>query len=151
MIVQARFAHANVVARDWRRLEAFYEQVFGCTPLPPERTNAGEWVERCTGVAGAEVCGVHLRLPGYGDDGPTLEIFQYNIAEERPKTAINRPGFAHIAFEVDDVEAARDAVIAAGGGSVGDLVSTEIPGAGTITLVYMTDPEGNIIELQKWS
>jgi catechol-2,3-dioxygenase len=26
----------------------------------------------------------------------------------------------------------------------------DIPDAGIITFIYMTDPEGNIIELQKW-
>ena len=92
-----------------------------------------------------------MRLPGYGDDGPTLEIFEYNRAEKRPETAINRPGFAHIAFEVDDVEAARDEVLVAGGDCVGDLVTVELTDAGKITFVYMTDPEGNIIELQKWA
>ena len=35
-------------------------------------------------------------------------------------------------------------------GQVGDLVTLDIPGAGRLTLVYMTDPEGNIIELQRW-
>jgi predicted enzyme related to lactoylglutathione lyase len=58
---------------------------------------------------------------------------------------------AHIAFAVDDVEAARDAVIAAGGGIVGQIVSVDIPGAGEVTFVYATDPEGNILELQRWS
>jgi hypothetical protein len=56
-----------------------------------------------------------LRLPGYGDNGPTLEIFNYNILEPRPRTAVNRPGFGHIAFSVDDVAAARKTVLAAGG------------------------------------
>lgn len=59
----------------------FYEQVLGCEPVPPERATGDQSVERCTGVPGAEVRGIHLRLPGYGDDGPTLEIFQYNKAE----------------------------------------------------------------------
>jgi catechol 2,3-dioxygenase-like lactoylglutathione lyase family enzyme len=149
--MRAKYKHTNIVARDWRKLAEFYERVFGCMVVPPERRNAGEWVERSTGVPGAEVRGVHLRLPGYGADGPTLEIFQYNRAEERAKTAINRPGLAHLAFEVDDVEAARDAVLAAGGGRIGDLVTAEIAGAGRITFVYLTDPEGNIIELQKWA
>ena len=45
----------------------------------------------------------------------------------------------------------RDEVLAAGGKCVGQLVTIEIHGAGTITLIYMTDPEGNIIELQKWT
>lgn len=149
-MIKAKYKHTNIVAKEWRKLAKFYEGVLGCVPVPPERAAKGEWVERCTGVSGAEVHGVHLRLPGYGDDGPTLEIFPYNIAQKRPETAINRPGLAHLAFEVEDVEAARDAVIAAGGERVGELVTVEIPGAGRITFVYLTDPEGNITELQKW-
>ncbi len=149
--MKAKYRHTNIVAEDWRKLADFYQQVLGCDRIPPERASSGEWVERSTGVPGAEVRGIHLRLPGFGDDGPTLEIFEYNRAQERPETAINRPGFAHLAFEVDDVEAARDEVLAAGGGCVGDLVTAEITNAGTITFVYMTDPEGNIIELQNWA
>ena len=148
--MKAKYKHTNIVALDWRKLAEFYEQLFGCQPIHPERANRGEWVERCTGVPGAAVEGIHLRLPGYGDDGPTLEFFQYNEAELPVGTAINRPGLAHLAFEVDDVEAGRDAVLAAGGRCVGELVTAEISGAGRITLVYLTDPEGNIIELQKW-
>lgn len=151
MIVQARFVHTNIVAQDWRKLAQFYEQVFGCTSVPPERHLSGRWLEDATGVSRAKVEGIHLRLPGYGERGPTLEIFQYNHQHELQETAINRPGFAHIAFAVDDVETARDAVIAAGGGVVGEPVSVNIPGAGTIAFVYATDPEGNVIELQHWS
>jgi predicted enzyme related to lactoylglutathione lyase len=150
-MMKAKYKHTNIVAVDWRKLAGFYQRVFGCEPVPPERAAGGEWVECCTGVPGAEVHGIHLRLPGCGDDGPTLEIFQYNKAEQRLATAINRPGLAHLAFEVDDVEAARDEVIKAGGKCVGELVTVEIRDAGTITLIYMTDPEGNIIELQKWT
>jgi glyoxylase I family protein len=149
--MKAKYKHTNIVARDWKRLAEFYERIFGCEPVPPVRAAVGEWVERCTGVPGAEVHGAHLRLPGYGCDGPTLEIFQYNKTKRRPETAINRPGLAHLAFEVDDVEAAENTVLEAGGGCVGALVTTQIAGAGTITLIYVTDPEGNIIELQKWT
>lgn len=151
MTVQARFVHTNIVARDWRKLAAFYEQVLGCVPVPPERELSGQWLEDVTAVPGAEVRGVHLRLPGHGSDGPTLEIFEYNNRREPQAPAINRPGLAHIAFAVDDVEAARDAVMAAGGGTVGQIVSVDIPGAGEIIFVYATDPEGNILELQRWS
>ena len=69
-----RYAHTNLVARDWRRLAAFYERVLGCERLMPERNLAGDWLERATAVAGAQVTGVHMRLPGYGSSGPTLEI-----------------------------------------------------------------------------
>jgi len=151
MAINARFVHTNLVARDWRRLARFYEEVFGCTRVLPERDLSGPWVERATGVPGAHIQGVHLQLPGRGNQGPTLEIFQHNHQEERLETAINRPGIAHLAFLVEDVEAARDAVTAAGGGVVGEIVSVPIPPAGTVTFVYVTDPEGNIIELQHWS
>jgi predicted enzyme related to lactoylglutathione lyase len=149
--MEPRFVHTNLIARDWRRLADFYTQVFGCTPLLPERDLAGPWLEAATGVPSARIRGVHLRLPGHGDGGPTLEVFQYDPLAERPPTAVNRPGFAHIAFAVENVETARDAVIAAGGSTVGEAVSLKIPGAGTVTFVYATDPEGNIIELQNWS
>lgn len=149
-MINAKYKHTNIVARNWRELADFYRQVFGCSEVPPERACSEEWVERCTDIPGAGIRGVHLRLPGYGEDGPTLEIFQYNKALDRLKTAINRPGFAHIAFEVENVEAARDEVIAAGGKCVGELVTVDITDAGKITFIYMTDPEGNIIELQKW-
>jgi predicted enzyme related to lactoylglutathione lyase len=146
-----RFVHVNLIARDWRSLAGFYERVFGCTPIPPERELGGTWLEEATGIPGAEIHGVHMRLPGCGEGGPTLEIFQYSQEEEGAKAAPNCAGLAHIAFAVDDVRAAQRAVAAAGGGLVGKVVSTAIPGAGTITFAYVTDPEGNIIELQRWS
>lgn len=151
MPIRARFVHTNLIAQDWRRLAQFYEQVFGCTPVPPARDLRGQWLEEGTGVPGAEIEGLHLRLPGHGEDGPTLEIFQYNYEAERPPTAVNRPGYAHIAFAVDDVEAARDAVLTAGGDVVGKVISVPIPDAGTVTFAYVTDPERNIVELQRWS
>jgi catechol 2,3-dioxygenase-like lactoylglutathione lyase family enzyme len=149
--MNVRFVHTNLIARDWKRLADFYEDIFGCQRVPPERDLRGQWLEDATGVPGAEIRGIHLRLPGYGDEGPTLEIFQYKPEENRTKTTANCPGFAHIAFAVDDVGKVRDAVIAAGGGTVGAVVSLTIAGAGDITFAYVSDPEGNIIELQRWS
>ena len=150
MTIEARYVHTNLIAQDWRKLVEFYQQVFECTPVTPESNLSGQWVEKITGVTDAEIRVTHLRLPGYDVGGPTLEIIHYNSQEKRQVTAANRPGFGHIAFAVDDVEAALDAVMAAGGGSVGDVVAVDIPGRGRVTEVYATDPEGNIIELQKW-
>jgi predicted enzyme related to lactoylglutathione lyase len=147
----AKYVHTNIVASDWRKLSQFYQDVFGCTPLPPQRNYAGSWIQDVTGLADVTIQGMHLRLPGCGSDGPTLEIFQYSRTPQRPAPATNLPGFAHIAFHVDDVPAARQAVLDAGGHDLGKVHTMLVPGAGTITLVYMTDPEGNIIELQRWS
>lgn len=149
--MQARFVHVGLTAQDWRRLATFYCQVLGCTPIYPTRDLSGQWLDRVTGVPAAHIQGIHLRLPGHGPNGPTLEIFQYDESLPRVPFAANRPGQGHLAFEVEDVEAALREVLVAGGGVVGDVVTALIPERGVITFVYATDPEGNVIELQHWA
>jgi len=152
MPIDAKYVHTNIVAKDWRRLAEFYEQVFGCERMPPQRDFRGDWINDVTAFDGpVEIQGMHLRLPGYDEYGPTLEIFQYSEQPPRPAVAANQPGFAHIAFHVNDIQAARQAVLDAGGEDLGKLHSMQVRDAGHISLIYMTDPEGNIIELQHWS
>jgi catechol 2,3-dioxygenase-like lactoylglutathione lyase family enzyme len=118
----------NLIARDWRALAAFYESVLGCVRVPPERAYAGPDLERGTGVPGAALSGVHLRMPGWGDEGPTLEMFSYTTPAAGPTPAVHRPGFAHIAFAVPSVKTARDETLAAGGQAVGEVVTLASPG-----------------------
>ncbi|MBN2547235.1 MAG: hypothetical protein JXB50_15640 [Spirochaetes bacterium] len=88
MNFEIKYVHTNIVSRDWGKLAGFYEKVFGCTKVYPERDLKGEWIEKGTGVNNAHINGIHLRLPGYGDAGTTLEIFQYNydIKQEKKRT-----------------------------------------------------------------
>ena len=150
MQTQIRYAHTNLVARDWKRLADFYQRLFDCVPISSERDHKGEKFEALTARPNARARGHHLRLPGHGENGPTLEIFQFENAHESPAPEIARHGFAHIAFEVPDVQKKRDEVLAAGGRDYGQIVTLDIPGAGRLTLCYMCDPEGNIVELQTW-
>lgn len=145
----AVYTHTNLIARDWKRLAAFYQDLFGCEPVPPERDLSGPWLEAGTAVPGAHLRGIHLRLPGAG--GATLEIFQYDASPDARPPLANDAGFTHIAFRVEDLEAAVAAVLQAGGDRVGALVSREVPGVGTLAFAYVRDPEGNIVELQRWS
>lgn len=146
-----RYVHTNLIAHDWQRLADFYVRVFGCTPLEPKRDQRGDWLERATGVPGAHLRGQHLRLPGHGDGGPTLEIYQYDEVAPQSTPSANRAGFGHIAFAVDDVEATVRAILAAGGAALGEVVRTVVPGVGTLTFTYARDPEGNLVEVQAWS
>lgn len=145
-----RYVHTNIIAKDASKLIDFYKTVLHCKSINETRDLSGEWLDRLTGLNGAHIIGEHLLLPGYGEDHPTLEIFSYDTLKETVPAEINRPGIAHIAFEVDDVETALAEIIKAGGSSVGELVTAEYPDNREAVFVYAQDPEGNILELQSW-
>jgi len=149
-MTKIKYKHTNIIAHDWQKLVIFYEQAFGCVRVPPERRLSGEWLEKGTGVPGARFSGIHLRLPGWGVNAPTLEIYQYSENMPKLPPAANREGFGHIAFEVEDVAEVADSVLKLGGSMLGEIVSAVVDGVGRLTFVYMADPEGNIIELQAW-
>ena len=150
-MIEARFGHVNIIARDWRALAAFYIRVFGCTIVPPERDYHGPDLSAGTGVPEAALRGAHLRLPGLGGEGPTLEIYEYAQELDMPPSAANRRGFGHLAFAVPDVEAARSIVLAEGGEAVGEIVTLQTSDGRRVTWAYVTDPEGNILEVQSWA
>ena len=93
---------------------------------------------------------MHLRLPGHGENGPTLEIYSYTQMENKLPPRANRKGFGHIAFLVDNVNEVSEAVLAHGGYDIGEISHADVPGVGRLTFVYMADPEGNILEIQHW-
>lgn len=143
-----RFGHVNLVARDWRALAAFYCHFLGCTMLAPERDLHGNTIDAGVGVSDARIRGVHLRLPGYGEHGPTLEMYRYDPLIDVAAN-VRRSGFGHIAFQVDDIDAIRAAIIGGGGSAIGDIVTTTA-GDKQVSWCYVADPEGNAIELQRW-
>ena len=149
--MNAKYVHTNIIANDWKKLADFYTRAFGCVLVPPERDYSGEALDSGTGLINAHLRGVHLRLPGWGDDGPTVEIYSYDALDPRLQFAVNRPGFGHIAFEVDDVNAASKEVIAHGGRIVGEIITLTTKVGTKVTWCYMTDPEDNMIELQTWA
>jgi len=147
-----RYVHTNLVTDNWKALAQFYIDVFGCEPVYPERDLSGEWVDDLTGIKGARIRGIHLRLPGYGDGGPTLEIFEYAPEDEnKVPRRINAKGFGHIAFLVDSVQDVLEKLIAHGGKAIGKVIKREYEGIGLLTAVYATDLDGNSIEIQNWN
>ncbi len=149
--MRAKYVHTNLIATNWRKLADFYCRVFGCYLVPPERDYRGDDLDRGTGLTKAHLYGAHLRLPGYGEDGPTLEIYSYEPLAPSQPVAVNQPGFGHIAFEVDDVTQAYETVIANGGQTVGEIVTLTTSAGRHVTFCYVRDPEGNILELQSWA
>lgn len=150
-VENARFGHVNVTSQDWRRLAAFYGDLFGCEIVPPERDYRGPDLEVATRVEDAHLTGAHLRLPGHGDTGPTIEIYQYDSVESPSGPRVDRAGWGHIAFQVPDVQAALDAVVAGGGSRFGEVVTLTTSSGAKVTWCYAADPDGNLLELQAWS
>ena len=135
-----------MVACDTDRLADFYKTVFGCDDAQPRRNMSGELLSQGNGVPNAEIYAAWLGLPGV--DGPFLEIFQYKNTYDRPTPPVNQPGYGHISFEVEDIHATFDAVIKAGGTSLGEITdfgTAEAP----FLYVYVRDPEGNVVELEQ--
>jgi catechol 2,3-dioxygenase-like lactoylglutathione lyase family enzyme len=152
--MRIRLAHVSITAKDLSRLRAFYENALGLIEARPEREFSGKWLEKGTGVPGAEIRRVHLGLPDAEPGGALLEIIEYaGRAGESVPPAANAHGLRHVAFEVESPEELariHELVLENGGGRLGEISEKEIDGLGAVTFVYMTDPEGNIIELLNW-
>lgn len=148
--MSVKYVHTNIIAKNWRALSDFYIKVFDCTPLLPERSLSGEWLDNLTKIKNCKIKGMHLALPGY-IEGPTLEIFSYEPENaDNPSRCLNRIGLAHMAFHVDDVVITLEKLINNGGKMHGELVSSDCGELGILTVAYACDPEGNFIEIQNW-
>jgi catechol 2,3-dioxygenase-like lactoylglutathione lyase family enzyme len=145
-----RFVHTNIVAKDVSKLINFYKAVLHCESIKETRDLKGDWLNKFTNLKDAHITGEHLLLPGYDEKHPTLEIFAYDEIKDSIMAEINRPGIAHLAFEVDDIESVLSDVLAAGGSTVGEVVTVKYSDNLEAVFVYARDPEGNIIELQSW-
>jgi len=150
-----KFVHTNIIARDWKKLSRFYQNVFDCRPVGFQRDLSGEWLEQLTGLKNAHLTGEHLALPGYDGIEPTLEIFSYDEmcdetsgGNEVNAVPSNRIGIRHIAFDVEDIDAVLQKALREGGEKVGEKVIKEYPNNKLATFIYIRDIEGNIIELQ---
>ncbi len=99
--------------------------------------------ERITGVPGADLLIAFVRAPGH-----SIELIEYRAPAEKGRVNA-RPcdaGFAHIAFNVDDVDAALAAVEPHGVKPLSDPVTIDQgPNKGR-RVVYTRDPDGITIE-----
>jgi predicted enzyme related to lactoylglutathione lyase len=146
-----KYIHTNLTVENLEKIAEFYQKIFGCIPVRSPGDLDSEWVEKITAVENAAIRYVHLMLPGYGQDGPELELIQYRNEVSYPDKISNCSGYGHLAFSVDNVQEVLKKIIEEGGGAIGEVVTTEVPNRGLLTEVYATDPEGNIIELQHYA
>jgi len=142
--------HINIVVSDLERSVRFYTEALG---LEETRRAAleGDWIESVVGLAGVRADVVYVQPR---DGGPRIELIQYHAPEGKaiPETALPHTiGLRHIAFRVEDMEAACRRLRDAGAEFIGEPVA--VPDgvvkhdAGRKTLCYFRDPDGVILEL----
>ena len=149
-MIAARFGHVNVIARDWRLLADFYQRVLGCAFVPPERDIRGPVLVAGTGVPEPRCVARTCACPGL------VRTARRSRSTSTTRRSTARPAgqparLGHIAFAVPSVEAAREVILREGGSAVGEVVTTQTTDGRRVTWTYVTDPEGNILELQAWS
>lgn len=135
-----RLEHVGIVVDDLESATAFFLEL-GLT-LQGEGQVEGGWVDRVVGLEGVRVEYAMVETPdGHG----RLELVKFHSPSVRGggNAPANTLGIRHIAFAVDDIDAAVATVRARGGELVGEVENYE----DIYRLCYVRGPEGIIVEL----
>lgn len=134
--------HSSLSVEDIGPAAAFFEAGFGFRRLFAE-TGMGAQIEAIAGAPGLRCNLVHLRHPA---SGHVLELIAFQ-PQSGPLPADPlpvRPGTAHVAFVVRDLDAAKAAVEALGAVVLGDITEFEEGPA-----LYCRVPGGAFVELEQ--
>lgn len=136
---QVRFIHVNVVVPDWHAAVDFYQQGLGATPYGRLRDYKGPYIGQLIGIPGSAVSGRHVALPGWGEGGPTFEVFTYNNTPARAPRAQDDAGILVTEFQARDLRTATARLLQAG--------AEQIAGSHA-DAVLLQDLHGNFIRLR---
>jgi catechol 2,3-dioxygenase-like lactoylglutathione lyase family enzyme len=127
--------HAAMLVKDVERSSRFYGQVLGMEQIPrPSTFNfPGAWFSKGS---------FQIHLIGEDEAGRAAQV---NPGYRRDEMA--RGYGAHVAFEVDDLEAAMQHLRA----HDVEIVGGPRPRGDGVQQLYICDPDGYIIELFVWS
>lgn len=137
-----RTNHTSFTVSDLDATVAFFCEALGFELLSKAPRDPAT-IERVTGVAGADLMIAFVQGPGH-----RIELIQY-LAPADKKRIDSRPcdtGFAHIAFDVDDVDAAIAAAAPHGFKPLGaPLTIDKGPNTGN-RVVYTRNADGITVE-----
>lgn len=134
-----RWHHAGFAVDDLDAAIAFHRVSFGFEPTFEVR-GLTDLVQQVTGVPGLSVDIAQLADPN-GDTVFELLCF-HDVPDDVDPALPVRPGMAHAAFSVEDLDAAITAVVAEGGSLLGSITSFA-EGRG----VYCRTGVGTVVEL----
>jgi catechol 2,3-dioxygenase-like lactoylglutathione lyase family enzyme len=134
--------HTSFTVSDMDRSVGFFTDVLGFELLHRGGRDPA-FIEKVVGVPGADIEVAYIQAPGH-----RLELIQYRGPQDRGKV-VSRPcdtGFAHVAFDVDDIDAVLEAARHAGVEPLSPPQQLEHgPNKGG-KVVYTRDPDGITIE-----
>ena len=136
-----RLEHVGIVVDDLEAAKAFFVALG--LELHGEGQVEGGWVDRVVGLEGVRVEYAMLQ-PSDGDGG--LELVKFHSPSVRGgdgHAPANTLGLRHVAFAVDDIDAAVATVRARGGELVGEVERYK----DIYRLCYLRGPDGVIVEL----
>jgi lactoylglutathione lyase len=131
--------HVGLQVSDVDRAGAFYAAALGATWMVMPLAFEGEGAVQAMGHEG-----VKLRLAMLGLGDAMLELFEFTgevVPEWAQRPRDNR--LPHLAVQVDDTDAALTRIEAAGG----KRIWPEVDRFGRARVVYVADPDGNVVEL----
>jgi len=133
--------HTGLSVENLNQALSFYRQSFGFSPVF-EAMDMSDLIENLTGVKGLRADLVQCRS---SISGQVLELIKFrNIPDSADQRLPIRPGRAHTAFLVPQLEQAVEAVIASGGELFGSITEFSEGRA-----AYLWDGAGNAIELEE--
>ena len=134
--------HTSFTVSNLDRTIAFFRDGLGFE-VTSKAPRSRELIEQVTGVDGGDVIIAYIRGPGH-----SLELIEYTGPPERGAVR-PRPcdvGFAHVAYDVDDIEAAVETAAAFDVRPIRAIaVVDDGPNRGN-KAVYLRDPDGITIE-----
>jgi catechol 2,3-dioxygenase-like lactoylglutathione lyase family enzyme len=134
--------HTSFTVSNLDRTVAFFVEALGFEVISPAPRDIAV-ISLITGVEGADIEVAYVQGPGH-----RLELIQYHAPEGRVWVQ-SRPcdtGFAHIAFDVDDIDAAIGACASHGVLPIGDPVPIDNGPKKVGRVVYTRDPDDVTIE-----
>jgi catechol 2,3-dioxygenase-like lactoylglutathione lyase family enzyme len=135
-------SHVGICVSDAERSLAFYRDALGFRPRG-ELSVRGEPSDTLLRLRGVDLRAIYLER-----DGVTIELLHYAApgreGDGAPRS-MNALGLTHLSLRVDDVDAATEALEAAGARVLRDtrIDNPAIPAKA----VFVTDPDGTLIEL----
>ena len=144
--------HVGVTVPDIAEAARFFAEALGAEPLyemapstpPTEDSLRLEQAQLGTRPGTSWRRALMMRL----GDGPCIELFDYEDPDRRPAVTATDLGVQHFAIYVDDIDAAKDRMVAAGATALEGPSPLNGPEAGEGNQwLYVQAPWGGLIEL----